>query len=82
MEKTNTSTTRRFGGHDDEHIPEWMSDEPAVPPDILGNGPPRSAEAQSGMDEIAAYRQAMKDRQERLREGMAQGIFEGRQVDH
>lgn len=67
VERAPPNHTRRYGGHEEEHVPEWMMDETPSGTGVQasGNGvttPP----AQSGLDEIAAYRQAMKEREEQL----------------
>ena len=71
-----SNTTRRFGEkdsryHEDDRIPEWMSDDAPLSPPIQNQDNARAElpsllSAVDGMDQVAAYREAMKEREQQL----------------
>jgi hypothetical protein len=76
VDRAHSGNTRRYESHEEEHVPEWMIDEAssatAVP---ASRNAAISTSAQSGLDEIAAYRQAMKEREEQLNSASKNSTF-------
>lgn len=54
---------------DDEKVPEWMMDEPVEKEKKKAGG----SEGDKGVDEIALYKQAMREREERMKEDLIRG---------
>lgn len=72
VDRVAAATPRRYGHNEDEHVPEWMMDPAPTAIDATPSKHSQAGSTQSGLDEIAVYRQAMKEREERLAASIAQ----------